>query len=53
MYTNSMNSKGSHLQGIIFKQTLDQFIELMFSKPVSKTTYEELEKSVQTIAEQL
>jgi hypothetical protein len=33
--------------------TLDQFVELMFSKPVNKTTYEELEKSVQTIAEQL
>lgn len=53
MYTNSMNSKGNHLQGIIFKQTLDQFIELMFSKPVNTTTYEEIEKNVQTIAEKL
>ena len=53
MYTNSYNSKGSHLQGIIFKQTLDQFIELMFSKPVDETTYEQLEASVQTVAENL
>ena len=42
-----------HLQGIIFKQTLEQFIELMFSKPVNDVTYEQLEASVQTIAENL
>jgi len=53
MYTNSINSKGTHLQGIIFKQTLDQFIELMFSKEPDKSTYEELEKEVQGIAEKL
>lgn len=53
MYTNSYNSKGSHLQGIIFKMTLDDFIELMFSKPVDQTTYEQLEEQVQNIAEQL
>lgn len=53
MYTNSYNSKGSHLQGIIFKMTLDDFIELMFSKPVDDTTYEQLEEKVQNIAEQL
>lgn len=53
MYTNSYNGKGSHLQGIIFKQTLDDFIKLMFSKPVNDVTYEQLEKSVQSIAEQL
>lgn len=53
MYTNSMNSKGTHLQGIIFKQTLDQFIELMFSKEPDKSTYEELEKEVQGITEKL
>lgn len=53
MYTNSMNSKGNHLQGIIFKMTLDQFVELMFSKEVDQSTYEELEKSVQNVAEQL
>lgn len=53
MYTNSMNSKGTHLQGIIFKQTLDQFVKLMFSKPVNDTTYAELEASVQTVAENL
>ena len=52
-YTNSYNSKGTHLQGIIFKQTLEQFIELMFSKPVNEKTYEDIERSVQTIAEQL
>lgn len=53
MYTNAYNSKGAHLQGIIFKMTLDDFIELMFSKPVNDTTYEQLEKKVQNIAEQL
>jgi len=53
MYTNSYNGKGSHLQGIIFKMTLDDFINLMFSKPVNDTTYEQLEKSVQTVAENL
>lgn len=53
MYTNSMNSKGNHLQGIIFKQTLDQFIELMFSKEPDETTYKELEDKVQGIAEKL
>lgn len=53
MYTNSYNSKGTHLQGIIFKMTLDNFIDLMFSKPVNETTYEQIEKSVQTIAEKL
>ena len=42
-----------HLQGIIFKQTLEQFIDLMFSKPVNETTYEQLEAQVQNIAEQL
>lgn len=53
IYTNSYNSKGNHLQGIIFKQTLEQFIDLMFSKPVDDTTYEQLEASVQNVAEQL
>lgn len=53
MYTNAYNSKGNHLQGIIFKMTLDDFINLMFSKPVNDTTYEQLEKQVQNIAEQL
>lgn len=53
MYTNSYNGKGNHLQGIIFKMTLDDFINLMFSKPVNDTTYEQLEKSVQTVAENL
>ena len=53
MYTNAYNSKGNHLQGIIFKMTLDDFITLMFSKPVDNTTYEQLENKVQTIAENL
>lgn len=53
MYTNSYNSKGSHLQGIIFKQTLDQFIDLMFSKEPDVTTYKEIEDRVQGIAEKL
>ena len=53
MYTNAYNGKMAHLQGIIFKMTLDDFIDLMFSKPVNDTTYEQIEKSVQSIAEQL
>ena len=53
MYTNSYNSKGNHLQGIIFKQTLDDFINLMFSKEPDATTYKELEDKVQGIAEKL
>ena len=53
MYTNSMNSKGNHIQGIIFKQTLDQFITLMFGKEPNAVTYKELEDKVQGIAEKL
>ena len=53
IYTQSYNSKMTHTQGIIFKMTLDDFIELMFSKEVDNTTYEEIEKSVQSIAEKL
>ena len=53
IYTQAYNSKGVHLMGIIFKMTLDDFIDLMFSKEVDKTTYEQLEQSVQNIAEQL
>lgn len=52
MYTNAYNSKGAHLQGIIFKMTLDDFIKLMFSKPVDDRTYEQIEEKVQTVAEQ-
>ena len=51
MYTNSMNSKANHLQGIIFKQTLDDFIKLMFSKKPNKETYSEIESRVQTVVE--
>lgn len=53
MYTNSMNGKGNHLQGIIFKMTLDDFIKLMFSKQPDLTTYAEIEKKVQAVAEAL
>ena len=53
IYTKAYNGKGNHLEGIIFKMTLDDFINLMFSKPVDKVTYEVLEKSVQSIAETL
>lgn len=53
MYSNSMNSKGNHTQGIIFKTTLDDFIKLMFSKKPDKSTYEEIEKKVQSVAEKL
>ena len=53
IYSNAYNGKMVHLQGIIFKQTLEQFIDLMFSKPVNETTYEQLEAQVQNIAEQL
>ena len=53
MYTNSYNSKSQHLQGIIFKMTLDDFIELMFSKREDKKSYEEIEKSVQSMVEKL
>lgn len=53
VYTQAYNGKGMHLSGIIFKMTLDDFIELMFSKPVDETTYEQLEEAVQNVAEQL
>lgn len=52
IYTSSMNGKGSHLQGVIFKMTLDEFIELMFSKPVDKKSYAQIEKEVQNIIQQ-
>lgn len=53
IYTQSYNSKGNHTQGIIFKQTLDRFIELMFSKEPNETTYKELEDQIQGVAEKL
>ena len=44
----------NHTQGIIFKTTLEQFVDLMFSKPVNNDiTYETIEKNVQKIAENL
>lgn len=53
MYTNAMNSKGAHLQGIIFKVTLDNFIDLMFSKQPENITYEDIESNVQKVLESL
>ena len=53
MYTKAYNSKGVHLQGIIFKKTLDDFIDLMFSKEPTEITYKELEDKVQKIVENL
>lgn len=52
IYTQAYNSKGIHLNGIIFKMTLDDFIDLMFSKEPDKTTYEQLEKKVQGLMEE-
>ena len=51
MYTNSYNSKGNHLQGIIFKQTLDQFINLMFSREPNKDDYYIIEEKVRKVIE--
>ena len=53
LYSSTMTGKQQHLQGIIFKQTLEQFIELMFSKEPDTITYKELEDKVQGIAENL
>lgn len=53
LYTKSYNSKGNHLNGIIFKMTLNDFIDFMFSKEIDNTTYEELEKKVQNVAENI
>lgn len=53
IYTQSYNGKMVHLQGILPKMTLEQFIELMFSKKPNETTYEELENKIQGIAETL
>ena len=53
LYTQAYNSKGNHLQGIILKITLDDFINLMFSKKCDETTYEEIENRVQIVAENI
>jgi len=53
IYTACYQGKQAHLQGVIFKMTLDDFIELMFSKPEDEITYQELEAKVQSIAEGL
>lgn len=52
MYTRAYNSKGNHLQGIIFKMTLDDFVELMFSKEPTEISYEEMETKVQAMIEE-
>lgn len=46
IYTKAYNGKMAHLQGIIFKITLDDFIKLMFSKKPNETTYEEIENDI-------
>lgn len=53
IYSQCLQGKAAHTQGVIFKMTLDQFIELMFSKEPNQVPYEEYEASVQAIAEQL
>ena len=53
IYTNSINGKGNHLQGIIFDMTLNQFIDLMFSKEPTEITYDDIEKNVQKVLESL
>ncbi len=53
IYTQAYNSKAAHLNGIIFKMTLDDFIKLMFSKPVNEKTYAEIEQEVQNNIEKV
>ena len=53
IYSQTLQGKAVHTQGIIFRMTLDQFVDLMFSKKPKHLPYEEYEKSVQQIAEQL
>lgn len=47
IYSQAMASKMGHTQGVIFKMTLDDFIELMFSKEKPKLDYNKLEKKIQ------
>lgn len=47
IYSQSMQSKMNHTQGIIFKMTLEDFIKLMFSKEKPNLDYNELEKKIQ------
>ncbi len=48
-YTKAYASKGTHLNGVIFKMTLEDFIELMFSKPEEDITYEQIEKEMREL----
>lgn len=47
IYSSAMTSKATHTQGVIFKTTLDDFINLMFSKEKPDLNYNELEKKIQ------
>lgn len=52
LYSNCYQGKMVHLQGIIFKQTLEQFVDLMFSKePNDNITYEKLEAEIRDLIE--
>lgn len=52
LYSNCYQGKMIHLQGIIFKQTLEQFVDLMFSKkPDDNITYEKLESEIRDLIE--
>lgn len=53
IYSRTLQGKSAHTQGVIFKMTLDQFIDLMFSKEPSKISYEEREKELRSLVEQL
>ena len=52
IYTKAYNSKGDHLNNVIFKTTLEDFIDLMFSKEPTEITYSELEDKIQKLVEQ-
>jgi glycosyltransferase involved in cell wall biosynthesis len=47
IYSASMKAKQQHTQGVIFKITLEDFVNLMFSKEKPEIDYNELEKKIQ------
>lgn len=53
IYSQTLQGKAVHTQGVIFKMTLDQFVELMFSKEPTDVPYSEYEKSVQETVKSL
>ena len=46
IYTQAYNGKATHLNGIIFKMTLEDFIKLMLDKEPNNSTYEQIENEV-------